>query len=220
MKKLILLTLIFAITLTACDAMYAPTQAPVVEPTAVPPTAEVVVVTVEVPVLPSEAPPTPIPSVTPPPPADAPTQEPVTPTEPAPPAGPPASGPIAVDASMSGGVFENISVSGDRFSLRCNPKEITFDVTSTDTYITQVDLYYRIRDKHSNYIPSWEYAATLETDGGNHFWLTYSGESVKPDNRKEQGWFDFQFVGRNRYGDVVGRTEHIEGLVNYTIDCP
>jgi len=221
MKKVIVLSLIFAVTLAACDALYSPTQAPVVEPTAVPPTAEVVVVTVEVPVLPSEAPPTPIPSVTPlPPPTDAPTQEAAASTEPPAPAVQSASGPINVDASMSGGVFENISASGDKFSLRCSPKEITFDVTSTDVYITQVDLYYRIRDKHSNFIPSWAYAATLETDGGNHFWLTYSGESVKPDNRKEQGWFDFQFVGINRYGDVVGRTEHIEGLVTYMIDCP
>jgi hypothetical protein len=220
MKKVIVLSLIFAVALAACDALYSPTQAPV-EPTAVPPTAEVVVVTVEVPVLPSEAPPTPIPSVTPlPPPTEAPTQEAAAPTEPAAPAGQPASGLINVDSSMSGGVFENVSVSGDMFSLRCNPKEITFDATSTDIYITQVDLYYRIRDKHSNDIPAWSYAATFETDGGSHFWLTYSGESVKPDNRKAQGWFDFQLVGINKYGDVVGRTEHVEGLVTYMIDCP
>lgn len=221
MKKVIVLSLIVAVALAACDAMYAPTQAPVAEPTVVPPTAEVVVVTVEVPVLPSEAPPTPIPSVTPlPPPTDAPTQEAAAPTEPPAPAGQPASGPVTIDASMSGGVFENVSVSGDTFALRCGAKEITFDATSTDIYITQVDLYYRIRDKHSNFVPSWAYAATFETDGGNHFWLTYSAESVKPDNRKAQGWFDFQLVGINKYGNVIGRTEHIEGLITYMTDCP
>jgi hypothetical protein len=33
-----------------------------------------------------------------------------------------------------------MSVSGDIFSLRCEPKEVSFDVTTTDVYITQVDL--------------------------------------------------------------------------------
>lgn len=217
MKKILILSFILAATLTACEALYSPTQAPVVESTAVPPTAEVVVVTVEVTVPASEAPPTTIPSVTPLPPTPTqalPTQEAAAPAE------QPASGPINIDAAMSGGVFENMSASGDSFSLRCAPRDITFDLYSTDVYITQVDLYYRIRDKHSEYIPGWSLAGAMETDGGNHFWITYSGESVKADNRKEQGWFDFQFVGMNKYGDVVGRTKKIEGLVTYMIDCP
>jgi hypothetical protein len=113
-----------------------------------------------------------------------------------------------------------MTVSSDTFSLRCAPKEITFDVTATDIYITRVDFYYRIRDKHSNYIPEWSLGGTLETDGGSHFWLTYSGESVKADNRKDFGWFDLQFVGMNKLGQVVGRTEKIVDLVSYTIDCP
>jgi hypothetical protein len=219
MKKFFVLTMIFALALTACDAMTAQTEAPVVQPTAVPPTAEVVVVTVEVPVEPTAAPPTPVPADTQAPqptPTVAPTQEAAAPTEPA---AAPAAGAVNVDASLLGGVFSNISASGDKFSLRCNPKEISFDVTASDVYITQVDLFYRIRDKHSEFIPGWSYAATMETDGGDHFWLTYSGESVTPDNRKAQGWFDFQVVGINNYGDVVGRTEHIEGLVTYTNDC-
>jgi hypothetical protein len=42
---------------------------------------------------------------------------------------------------------------------------------------------------------------------------------VNADNRKDQGWFDVQFIGINRYGDPVGRSEKIEGLVTYTINC-
>jgi hypothetical protein len=228
MKKVIVLSLILAVALVSCDALYSPTEAPV-QPTPIPPTAEVVVVTVEVPVEASPAGPTPIPTVTPlpPQPTEAPTQEPqaeptqevAASTQPAAPTAQPVSGPINVEPSLLGGVFANVSTSGDRFSLRCNPKEISFDITASDIYITQVDLYYRIRDKHSNDIPSWSYAATMETDGGDHFWLTYSGESVTPNNRKAQGWFDFQVVGVNKYGDVIGRTDHIEGLITYTIDC-
>jgi hypothetical protein len=60
----------------------------------------------------------------------------------------------------------------------------------------------------------------LQTDGGDHFWMTYSGEAVNADNRKDQGWFDVQFVGLNRYGDAVGRSGKIEGLVSYMTNCP
>jgi hypothetical protein len=221
MKKIIVFLFVLALALTACDAMTSPTEAPV-QPTPIPPTAEVVVVTVEVPVEPTTAPPTPISTATQAPlptPTVAPTQEAAPTTELAESAAQPASGPVDVDASMLGGVFSSISTSGDHFSLRCAPKEITFDVTASDVYITQVDLFYRIRDKHSEFVPGWSYAATMETDGGDHFWLSYSGEDVTPDNRKPQGWFDYQVVGINKYGDVIGRTDHIEGLITYTNDC-
>ena len=32
--------------------------------------------------------------------------------------------------------------------------------------------------------------------------------------------FDIQFVGLNRYGNVVGRSEKIEGLITYMTNCP
>lgn len=218
MKKLLFIFLVLG--LSACSAV--PTQPPAPQPTPVPPTAEVIIVTVEVPVLPTQGPPSPVPSVTPLPPTEVPTQaaEPTQPAAAPTSAQPAASGPISIPAEFNGPAFANMTVSSDTFSLRCAPKEITFDVTATDIYITRVDFYYRIRDKHSNYIPEWSLGGTLETDGGNHFWLTYSGESVKPDNRKDFGWFDLQFVGMNKLGQVVGRTEKIVGLVSYTIDCP
>ena len=232
MKKIIILALVLATALTACDGFNSQSQ----DPAAVPPTAEVVVVTVEVTAPPGQAPPTPLsftaplPTLTPVPPTQAvaapvelsPVPAVAAPIEPSPAPGvqPATSGPIMIDASMNGGVFENMSVSGDKFSLRCAPKEILFDLYTTDVYITIVELYYRVRDKHSNFVPGWARGATFETDGGNHFWLTFSGENVKADNRKEFGWFDFEFVGVNKYGDVVGRSKKIEGLVSYSIDCP
>jgi hypothetical protein len=225
MKKITFLTLVFTVALSACGAI-APAQAPEVAPTQSLATPEVVIATVLVTVVPTEGPPTPIPSVTPlpptvPPPTEPPAQEvvqesvqEVVPVELS------TSGKIFVDASMNGGVFENISLSGDRFALKCNPKEISFDLRATDVYITRVDFYYRIRDKHSTYIPSWSLGGTLQTDGGDHFWMTYTGDAVNADNRKDQGWFDVQFVGLNRYGDAVGRSGKIEGLVTYMTNCP
>jgi len=221
MKKISLLTLVFAVALSACGAI-APTPVPEVAPTQSPPTPQVIIATVLVTAAPPEALPTPIPSVTPlPPTVPPPTQEPAqAPPQQAAPVNAPASGTVYVDPSMNGQVFTNISFSGNSFALKCNPKEISFDLTATDVYITRVDFYYRIRDKHSTYVPSWSLGGTMETDGGDHFWVTYSGEAVNADNRKEQGWFDVQFVGINRYGDPVGRSEKIEGLVTYMTNCP
>jgi len=234
MKKLIFLAL--ALTLAACSG-YQPVP-PTPQPTAIPPTPIIQVQTVVVQITATSLPPTAIPTVTPiptetptqpptPVPAtDAPTQVPVTETATqAIPAGPTLSVPtlstglVSIPQSFNGPVFTNVTVSTNWFSLRCNPTSITFDLFSTNVYITQVELYFRLRDKHSTEIPSWIRGATLQTDGGNHFWLTFTGEQVPPDHRKAQGWFDFQFVGINRLGDVVGRSEQIENIVSYAIDC-
>ena len=223
MKKLILIAL--ALTLAACSGYQA--VPPTSQPTAIPPTPVIQVQTVVVMITPTPLPPTPIPTVTPVP-TEAPTLAPATdvPTQAA------ASGPtlsvptqstgvVNIPTLFNGPVFTNMTVSTNWFSLRCNPKAITFDLYSTDVYITQVEFYYRIRDKHSAEIPdAYVRGGSLETDGGNHFWLTYTGEQVNPDNRKYDGWFDFQFVGVNKLGQVVGRTERIESIVSYAIDCP
>lgn len=131
----------------------------------------------------------------------------------------PVTGPIAIPASFNGKGFTNLGVSGDKFSLRCEPKQISFDATTSDVYITQVDLYWRLRDKHSTFVPNWSWGRTLETDGLYHFWITISGSDIASDLRKHQAWFDFEFVGMNKTGDAMGRTEKITNLVSYTIDC-
>jgi len=220
MKKLIALFLVLVVALTACDAM-APTQAPVVEPTAVPPTAEVIVVTVEVPVevtseVPAE-PPTPVPTATLPP-EPAPTEAP--PTEAAPVESAPYGGPFVVDASLGGGYFQDITYSSDKFSLRCQPKEITITAKATDPYIVDVDMYYRIEDRQGTVITEWKNTGKMQPLGDGLFTKTFSGEDIHPDLRKKLAWFDFQLVGLNNQADAVGRTGKIVQLVTYTIDCP
>jgi hypothetical protein len=224
MKKFFVLISVFALALSACDALATPTQASV-EPTPVPPTAEVIVVTVEVPVevtVQSEAAPnTPVPTDTQPP-APAPTEAAptdATPTEAAPAASAPSGGPVAVEASLWGGYFKDVTYSNPSFSLRCQPKEITFAATATDPFIVDVDLYYRIEDRQGTAITEWKNAGRMNaTDNGN-FSLTMSGESIHPDWRKDLAWFDFQLIGLSKQGAAVGRTEKIVQLVTYTIDC-
>jgi hypothetical protein len=221
MKKIIILSLILVIALAACDTLASPTQAPVVEPTAVPPTAEVIVVTVEVPVeVTAEAPaaaPTPMPTATQPSAPAAPTEMP--PTEAAPAVSAPAGGPLAVDSSLWGGFFQDITYSSDSFSLRCQPKDITITAKAIDPYIVDVDLYYRIEDRQGTYITEWKNSGKMNATGNGNFTKTFSGEDIHPDLRKALAWFDFQMVGLNKSADAVGRTEKIVQLVTYTIDC-
>lgn len=228
MKRFLILILVFATALTACDTLTPPTQAPTAAPTNIPPTAEVVVVTVEVPVevtaQPTAAPPTAVPTETQPP----------TPTEAASTEAPPteaqpteavavqstsSEGPVAVDASLSGGFFKDVTYSSPAFSLRCPPKEITINGTATDASITAVDFYYRIEDRKGTTISEWKNAGRMQPNGNGNFSLTMSGDFINPDLRKALSWFDFQLVGLNKGGAAVGRTGKIVQLVTYTIDC-
>jgi len=213
MKKFLFLLLAFV--LAACGAG-APTEPPVIEPTATP---QVILQTVVVTVIPTEVP-TEVPTNTPlPPPPAAPTDTPPpAPTqEVAPPAAP--AGQAMVDDSLGGGVFKNITLSGNAFSLRCAPKEITFSVTPTDANISSVDFYYRIEDKQTAFITEWKNYGKMIPDGSGNFVLNFSGESLHPDLRRAKAWFDFQFIGVSRAGGVVGRSEKIVQQVSYTIDC-
>jgi hypothetical protein len=59
----------------------------------------------------------------------------------------------------------------------------------------------------------------MQATSNGTFSLTISGETIHPDLRKALAWFDFQFVGLNKGGAAVGRTEKIVQIVTYTIDC-
>ena len=221
MKKVIVLSLIIAIALSACDALYTATEAPApAEPTTVPPTAEVVVVTVEVPVeVTSEQPAAAEPTATQPP---APTAEPPTavpPTEAAPAESSSGEGPITVPSNLWSPYFKDVTYSSDSFSLRCFPGEITISGTTTNADITVVELYYRIEDRNGTTVSEWKNAGRMQSTGNGIFSKTISGEDIHPDLRKALTWFDFQLVGLNKGGAAVGRTEKIVQQVTYTIDC-
>jgi hypothetical protein len=217
MKKVFILVLVFTLALTACDAMALNGQAPTAQPTSVPPTAEVIVVTVEVPVeVPVEAPVQP--TMAPTTPAEAPASE-AAPTEVSPAEVAPSDATVNVDASLWGEYFADVTYSNASFSLRCPPKEITFTATTDDPYITAVDFYYRMEDRKGGAITEWKNIGRMLPTGGGGYSLTLTGESVHPDMRKGLAWFDFQLIGLNKLGSVVGRTEKIIQLVTYSIDC-
>jgi hypothetical protein len=218
MKKYLILLL--ALTLAGCSAL-----APVApQPTPIPPTAQVVLQTVVVMITPTPLPPTPVPpptlapTNTLPPPTEAP---PAAPTATLPPPGSAGTGaPISIPNTDGGGVFINIGVSGDYFSLRCYPKELTFTVTATDTHIVSVTFYYRIVDMNSADISDWINGGLMRSDRQGNYSLTLSAEGINPDWRRKQTSYDFEFVGTNSLGDVVGRSSKIVNMIRYTNDCP
>lgn len=223
MKKL--LTLALAFVLTGCGAL-----APAATPTAAPTSTPVVLVqTVVVTVIPTEAP-TEIPTQTP-----APTQTPqiivVTATGGAPAVAANSSNPTAaatqsageatatLPANAGGQYFTNLARTGSLFYLRCQPDTITFSVSTSNPYISEVDLFYRIEDRLSTSIYDWKNGGKMVSDKNGNFTLDFSSATVSPDFRSHKAWFDYEFVGINKYGDAVGRSEKISQQVTYKIDC-
>lgn len=223
MKKILFLTL--ALGLAACSAAPVATQVPAAVVAEASPTPVVVIQTV---VVPATAAPTDVPPPTPVPP----TAEPVVVTvvvqaSPVPPTAAPvdtpagsAGSPITVDPTLGRGVFSSITMSGDHFTLRCAPRDITFNVTTPNVDIKNVVFYYRIVDLKRLYPSEWKTFGKMVDNGNGNFSLTFSGEDVSPNLRLDGSFFDFQFVGVSKSGDVVDRSEKISELVKYTFDCP
>ena len=206
MKRIAFLFLVLALVLTACAA---PTPVTIII-TAVPPTTEPVMAT-DVPA-PTDKP--------------APTDEPVVaPTdtlEPAAPTDTPKPGVAPTNTQRSAvSVFTDITRDVDAFSLRCNPVQLNFSITSINPAITGVIIYYRVYDKNLTLDPPIMIAGpNMVGDKKGHFTLEFKATDVKDDMRIANGWFEYQFVGLNKSGNVVGRTEKIVKQVTFTLDCP
>lgn len=217
MKRFLLILL--AVALTACAAPATPAAQPVapepivvtvvVEPTQAPqqPQPEPIVVTVVVPASPEPAQPTAVP----------PTQAPVVVAATTAVTG----GAIIVDDLLGKGVFKNITLSGNEFSLRCVTRELTIAATSALIDITDAELFYRTRDyPQALYDSPWRSAGKMDRLGNGVFSMKLTGESVNPDARLDPGWFEFQIVGLNKGGGRVDATQKVEQLVVYRINCP
>ena len=211
MKKFltILLSLTFVLAACAPTAPAAPAQ---------PAEPQVVVVTVEVPAdapaaaptdvpvaaAPTEVPPTEVPPTAAPAATEAPT---VAPTPTSPPA-------VGADAMVE------ITRSGDNFSLKCSPSEITFTAKSVSPYVTKVELYYRMTDTLNNIPSSWYSAGYMDAQGGDVYSKVLSALDVNPNVRFAKGLFDYQLVALSKTGDVVYRSDKFEKLITFTLDCP
>jgi hypothetical protein len=208
MKRIAFLFLVLALVLTACGA---PTPVTVI----------ITVVPTNEPAVATEVPPVVVPTDTLEPvvvPTD--TLEPVVvPTDtPAPGVAPTNTKPPAI----GGAVFTDITRDIDAFSLKCSPSQLNFSLTSINPAITGVIVYYRVYDKNSTLKPPALIAGpNMVGDKKGNFTLELSALNINPDMRNvATGWFDYQFVGLNKVGNVVGRSDMVVKQVTYTLECP
>lgn len=231
MKRAFIITLAFL--LAACGVVQ---QAPQVEPTPI-------VQTVVVMITPTAEPPTAIPPATEVPatntplPTDTPTLAPTNTAEPtataeqqqvantAPTATTGSSSgltPVLVDNVLGKGVFTNITFSTDKITLNCFPRDMQISMTANLPEITRVEMYYRVIDAPSALYPSdWKLVGNLGTDNKGNYSITFAALDIDPNYRGyDQAWLDFQFIGVNKGGGTVDRTQKIERLVTYYKECP
>ena len=217
MKKILLI--LFAFVLAACGAP--PTQqaqpTPIIMTVIVPATSEAEVAAPTVVVPPTEVPPTLAPTLVPP------TAEVIVVTATSAPVSAPVAGgaPIQIDNILGKGVFTNMTMSEDTLTLRCTPREITFNITASLPEITDALLAYRVVDNPAGLYPSeWQSNIKMQSDKNGNFSIVFGGDDVDEDLRLDKAWLDIQFIGLNKGGAPVDRTQKIERLITYYKDCP
>ena len=228
MKKFLILAL--ALVLSGCSALspVSPTSAP-------PPTAQVIIATVLVPVVATQ-PPTNVPTDTPVPPSPTPQVIVVTATPAntqAPQAATNGGGATATATlpSDAGGLtkggqvlFTNLTRSGSYFNLRCPPQDITFGVSTSNSAVVEVDFYYRMEDltTQPTTISDWHNLGKMTGDKNGNYTIDINTlQQLGPDLRASaKAWFDYQFVGIAKDGNPVGNSGKISQQVLYLKDCP
>ena len=222
MKKFLILAL--ALALSGCSALTSatPTSAP-------PPTAQVIIATVLVPVVATQ-PATQVPTETPVPPTPTPQVVVITATggatntaAPAATSSGPATATATLPADASGNLFTNLTRSGSFFDLRCLPQDLTFSVSTSNLYVVEVDMYYRMEDLTTQppTISAWKGLAKMNGDKNGNYTVDINTSQLSPDLRTSaKSWFDYQFIGISKTGDAVGRSGKISQQVLYLKDCP
>jgi len=208
MKKFLILAL--ALVLSGCSAFspVSPTSAP-------PPTAQVIIATVLVPVVATQ-PPTPQVIVVTATPAN-------TQVVPSPTNSGGATATATLPAGAGGDLFTSLSRSGSYFALNCLPKDITFNVSTSNIYVTEVHFYYHMEDLTTQppTISTPKDGGKMVGDKNGNYTIDFNTLMISPDTRATaKAWFDYQFVGFNKLGDKVGSSGVITQQVYYTKDCP
>ncbi len=123
--------------------------------------------------------------------------------------------------AMGGDVFTDLTRDIDAFSFKCSPSQIHLSLKSINSAITGVTVYYRVVSKDSAALPGPMIAGPeMVSDKKGNFTLEFSALQINPDLRLANGWFEYQFVGLNKSGNVVGRSDKITQQVTFTLECP
>ena len=122
-------------------------------------------------------------------------------------------------ANAGGDIFTDLTRSSDHFGLGCQPDTLTFGVSTTNTSVSEVDLFYRVEDQLGSSISGWIDIGKMLSDGNGNFTMNFTASMVDPDLRGRKVWFDYQFVGLSKASAVLGRSAKIVKQITYTTDC-
>ncbi|GAB4497072.1 MAG: hypothetical protein OHK003_04400 [Anaerolineales bacterium] len=130
--------------------------------------------------------------------------------------------PVYVDNILGKGVFADITFSSDRLTLNCYPREMNITLRAIHPDVTRAEMFYRMVEVPSYFRYSdWYLIGNMDTDGKGNFFITLKATDLTPDWRVlDKAVIEFQFVGVNKGGGVVDRTQKIEKLVSYYKNCP
>ena len=120
-------------------------------------------------------------------------------------------------------MFSNLTRSGSYFNFRCPPQDLTFNVTTTNLYVVEVDMFYRMEDLTTQppTISAWKGLGKMDGDKKGNYTITVNTQQLSPDLRSNaKSWFDYQFVGIAKDGNSVGNSGKISQQVYYLKDCP
>lgn len=225
MKKA--LTISLAFLLAACGVAQPVVQQ--VQPTPIVQTVVVIATT-------QAAPPTSIPLPTqaptlPPLPTDTPTSLPTQTAEPTAAPATVSSGsttggsdlvPVHVDNIIGKGVFVDITFTSDRITLNCYPREFDISMKAIHPDVTRAEFFYRVVEAPTYFRYSdWYLVGNMNTDGRGNFFIDFKATDIVDDWRVlDQAYLEFQFVGVNKGGGVVDRTQKIEKMITYYKNCP
>jgi hypothetical protein len=131
---------------------------------------------------------------------------------------PAASSSATLPADAGGGLFTNLTRSSDHFALTCAPNTITFALSTTNPKVTEVDLFYRMENQSGSSISGWTDIGKMSADQNGNFTMDFPATRVDPDLRSTNAWLDYQFVGLDRTGQILGRSAKIVKQV--TFGCP
>ncbi len=107
--------------------------------------------------------------------------------------------------------------------MRCLPQDITFNVSTSNLYVVEVDLFYRMEDLTTvpPSVSDWKNVGKMISDKNGNFSMDLNTSLLSPDLRAAgKAWFDYQFVGISKTGDAVGRSGKISQQILYLKDCP
>ena len=206
MKKMIVALFVLSFVLAACAPANVQTVVMVVTATSEPATPQTIIQVVTATGAPAAAAATDTPA-----PAVGPTDT----------AAPAEAATATLPPAIGGSAFTNYVQSGDHFSLKCSPGQITLGATAIDLqHVKTAYVAYRLKDKTSGVTTTWGAPVPMTGDDKGNYSINFSALNISPDFRLKNAWFDYQFIGLNSSSNVVGRSPIFSNQVSFTFDCP